>query len=179
MHDIVAVAGPACHDVAGVFAKTDFEMVAGQVQIFGLPVEDNVTVYAFLNGESDDTYTTANDNCGNESPTGWDIERRFVNGNTYQLLVRGESDSDCGKGQPCCAGTLEINLDRGWQIVEVAKCTASQDGPQSNGVLIDTWCEADELTGLVTWQSGSTCGGCCACADGGGVHIDVTVAKAE
>jgi len=178
-HDPVTVAGSVCHDVAGVFSKTDFEMVPGEVQIFGQPVEDNVTVYAFLNGESDDTYTTANDNCGYESPTGWDIERRFVNESTYQLLVRGGSDSDCGKGQPSCAGTLEINIDRGWKIVEIAQCSAAQDGPQSNGVLIDTWCEVHEATGVITWQSGSGCGGCCACADGGTVHIDVTVVKAE
>jgi len=95
---------------------------------------------------------------------------------TYRILVRGQSDRDCGRGQPDCSGEIAINKKSGWKIVKMVKCTVSKDNG-NHGVTIPTYCNVDPKQGFISWRSGSTCGGCCACPDGAGVGIEVLVSN--
>jgi hypothetical protein len=171
-------------DIAAVFNVTNFEYDNDELQIFGKTVKDGEIVYAQLDGTSDDTYTVSYRYCPYNGkyyyyPDAWDIERKSINENKYQIIVRGRSDADCGKGQPQNTGLIKINPNSGWKITEVNKCKVSSDTYDSNNVLIDTYCEVDKENGIIKWQSGSGCGGCCLCADGAIVEINVTLEKIE
>ena len=151
-------------------------------QIWGNDAVDGATYYTKLEGAGDDTYTTYNRYCpfdgrNNEYPDTWHIERKYVSNGKYKILVRGKSTSDCKVGQPVNTGYVKLNPESGWKITQVDKCTVSQDTQSSNGIYIPTWCMADAVNGIISWQSGSTCAGCCVCGDGAAVDIDITVEK--
>jgi len=169
-------------DISASFTKTNFEYDSSQLQIFGQVVSNGKAYYANLDGASDDTYTTSRRYCSFDGkyhyyPDAWDIERKYVSPTKYKILVRGNSDADCGKGQPQNTGWIKLNSDSGWKITEVVKCNVSSDTLNSNNVLIDTYCKVNKEEGTIEWQSGSTCGGCCACPDGAGVNIEIIVEK--
>jgi hypothetical protein len=175
------VASAQCWDVWAVFAKTDWEYYP--LQIFGQTVVDNQKVYALFDGTEDDTYAEPSFYCttwaapytGNRART-WDIERKKVDTHTYRILVRGISDTDCSKGQPVCAGEIHLNAARGWKIAQTVQCTYSTDN-SGHGVTLPTWCTVDPGQGSISWQSGTDCGGCCACPDGAPVSIEVVVSN--
>jgi len=176
-----ANADQQCHDIEGTFAVTKYEAYPDELEVFGQKAVDGTTYYAWLDGESDDTYSTFDLYCYggyHSGSTAWDIERNYIDENTYNVRVHGSSDLDCGKGQPQCTGVLELNdgpCGGGWKIAEVSKCNAGKDTYASNWVLIPTFCNVDIDAGTVSWQAGSTCGGCCACPGGGSVDIDITL----
>ncbi|MFZ2455969.1 MAG: CARDB domain-containing protein [Candidatus Altiarchaeia archaeon] len=150
-------------------------------QIWGADAVDGATYYAKFS-ESDDTYTTYNRYCpfdgrNGEYPDSWHIERKYISPSKYMVLVRGRSTPDCDVGQPQNKGFVKLNPESGWKITSVGKCTVSEDTKNSNGVFITTWCMADAVSGVVTWQSGSTCIGCCVCGEGALVDIEFTVEK--
>lgn len=169
-------------DVLAQFSKTDYEYDPKQLQIFGNIAKDGKTYSANLDGSSDDTYTTSYRYCPYDGkyhyyPDAWDIERKYVSPTKYKILVRGNSDADCGKGQPQNTGWIKLNPKSGWRITEVNKCSVSSDTYNSNSKLIDTYCKVDKKQGIIEWQSGSTCGGCCSCPGGASVNIEVIVEK--
>ncbi len=169
-------------DISASFTKTDFEYDSSQLQIFGQVAKDGETYYANLDGSSDHTYTTSKRYCSFDGeyhyyPDAWDIERKYISPSKYKILVRGSSDSDCGKGQPQNTGWIKLNPDSGWKITEVVKCNVSSDTYSSNYKLIDTYCKVNKKEGIIEWQSGSTCGGCCSCPGGASVNIEVIVEK--
>ena len=169
-------------DISAQFTVTDFEYKSNQLQIFGNIAKDGKTYYAEFDGNSDDTYTKSYRLCSyNEKyyyyPDAWDIERKYIAPNKYKILVRGGSDADCGRGQPQNSGWIKLNPESGWKITKINKCSVSSDSYNSNNKLIDTYCEVNKEEGIVTWQSGSNCGGCCLCPDGAGVNIEIIVEK--
>ena len=180
-------ASPTCWDVSAVFSKTDVEWHEYSPQIFNTPVADGQTVYALLDGTSDDTYAEPlffpSGQCTNwepapfNTPRTWDIERKRIDPGKYRILVRGSGDADCNYGpiQPECSGDVEINLNRGWKIINEISCSVTTDTVDSNGVLIPTYCKVDQAGGKISWRSGSSCGGCCACPRGASVNIEVVV----
>ena len=78
-------------------------------------------------------------------------------------------------GQPESRGELEVNPARGWKIENASKCRADPDTVESNGILIETYCDVAATT--VRWRAGSACGACCACPDGATVDIDVEASR--
>jgi len=167
-------------DVAASFKIAKWK--AYTPQIWGADSVEGATYYEKFS-QSDDTYRTYNRYCpfdgrNSEYPDSWHIERKYVSSNKYKILVRGRSTPDCDVGQPQNKGFVKLNPASGWKITSVNKCTVSEDTQSSNGVFIATWCMADAVNGVVTWQSGSTCaGGCCVCAEGALVDIEFTVEK--
>ena len=166
-------------DVAASFKMSKWK--AYTPQIWGTDSVDGATYYAKLS-ESDNTYKTYNRYCpfdgrNSDYPDSWHIERKYVSNNKYKILVRGRSTPDCDVGQPENKGFVKLNPESGWKITSVNKCTVSEDTQSSNGVFIATWCMADAVNGVVTWQSGSSCAGCCVCGDGALVDIELTVEK--
>lgn len=174
-------AGASCWDVSATFTASDFAMDPASLGIFGAQVINNQSVYALFDGTEDNTYSEVNPyDCppyytGAIRARAWAVERKRIDASTYRILVRGISDADCNRGQPKSAGHIELNLARGWTLSATTSCSVVTDTMNSNNVLIPTFCTVDAAAGTITWQSGSTCGGCCACADGAGVGIDVTV----
>lgn len=168
-----------CWDIQATFTATDFEINPAALQIFGQVAIDGNPVYAFLDSAEDDTFTTVVQECPfNTLPRSeaWDIERKVADANTVRIVVRGSSDIDCGKGQPSNAGNIQVNAFRGWAITEVVRCDAAADN-DSNGVTIPTFCTVNSAAGTIEWASGSMCVGCCACADGATVDIEVIVSR--
>jgi len=166
-------------DVAASFKLSKWK--AYTPQIWGADSVDGATYYSKLS-ESDNTYKTYNRYCpfdgrNSEYPDSWHIERKYISSNKYKILVRGRSTPDCDVGQPQNTGFVKLNPESGWKITAVNKCTVSEDTQSSNGVFIATWCMADTVNGIVTWQSGSSCAGCCVCGDGALVDIEFTVEK--
>jgi hypothetical protein len=174
-------ASSSCWDVSGVFSKTDFNYYP--VMIFNQTVGDNQKIYALLDGSQDDSYSAPGYICSGyytepqPKPQAWFIERKFVSSTSYRLLVRGQSAPDCSLGQPTSAGEVQINMARGWSITQNVSCVVAADNASSNGVAISTWCTVDMAKGIVSWQAGSLCGGCCSCPDGAYVSIEVRIDK--
>jgi hypothetical protein len=166
-------------DVAASFKIAKWK--AHTPQIWGADSVDGATYYVKLS-ESDNTYTTYNRYCSfdgrnSDYPDSWHIERKYISNNKYKILVRGKSTPDCDVGQPQNKGFVKLNPESGWKITSVNKCIVSEDTQSSNDVFITTWCMADEANGVVTWQSGSTCTGCCVCGEGALVDIEFIVEK--
>jgi hypothetical protein len=172
-----------CADVMAQFTRSDFAVDPDQLQIFGRLVRDDVWAYASFDGTSDDTYVEASTPCTGEPPrtvaTAWDVERKFVDANTYRLLVRGVSDKDCGEGgQATSAGEIRLVAGSGWTLhAPPVRCEVTEDTAASGGTLIDTYCTVDAVVGTVRWQAGSTCTGCCRCAEAAQVNIEVVVTR--
>lgn len=105
---------------------------------------------------------------------GWYVERKEINSSEYKILIRGIAWSDCKyastSGDGYVKGTLKINNNNGWRITKVEKCSVSGSNKGQ-----DTYCTVwdDEIS----FAAGSTCGGCCACSDSGGLDIEITVNK--
>lgn len=172
----------ADHDISGSFLKTDFayDRASGS-HVFGQTARNGQIYYAYLDGASDDTTTTVRKYCGWDGeyydyPTGWNMERKMVTDDKYEIKVYGLSAPDCSLGQPQNTGWFKLDPDSGWKITDTIKCKVNQDN-DSNGIVIDTYCTVDRDKGEVRWQSGSMCGGCCACANGAVVEIDVMVER--
>jgi hypothetical protein len=166
-------------DVAASFKTSKWK--AYTPQIWGADSVDAATYYAKFT-ESDNTYRTYNRYCPfdgryKEYLDTWHIERKYISSDKYTVLVRGQSTPDCDVGQPQNKGFIRLNPESGWRITAVNKCIVSEDNQASNGVFISTWCMADVVNGVVTWQSGSTCAGCCVCGEGALVDIELTVEK--
>lgn len=167
--------------ISGSFLKTDFAYEAKGSHVFGQAAEDGEIYYAELDGTSDDTTITTREYCGWDGryydyPTGWNMERKAVSKDKYEIKVYGLSAPDCSLGQPQNTGWFKLDPDSGWKITDTIKCKVNTDN-NSNGEIIDTYCDVDEAAGEVKWQSGSMCGGCCACANGAVVEIDVMVER--
>jgi hypothetical protein len=170
----------SCADVMARFTRSDFAVDPDQLQIFGRLVRDDIWAYASFDGTSDDTYVEASTPCTGEAPrtvaTAWDIERKYVDANTYRLLVRGVSDKDCGEGgQATNAGEIALVAGSGWTIASTVRCEVTDDTAASGGTEIPTFCTVDDVAGTVTWQAGSTCSGCCRCAEAAQVNIEIVV----
>ncbi len=103
-------------------------------------------------------------------PRAWYAERKKVDENKYQILIRGVSQADCGKGQAYVKGKLRVNPDNGWRITHIEKCSTNRD---TRGR--EYYCRVDNSTGEVRFAGGSSCGGCCACEDSGWLNINITV----
>jgi len=102
---------------------------------------------------------------------GWYAERKRMDNGDYKILIRGTAPADCGYGSPGeSSGELSVNPASGWKIKEVSKCNAQESNKGQN-----VKCEAG--AGYVLFLAGSNCGGCCACADSGGLDIEVIVGK--
>ena len=185
-------ASPTCWDVSAVFHKTDVEYPQYpqySPQIFDKVTTDGQTVHALLDGTSDNTYAeplyTPSNQCASwipspfNTPRTWDIERKLISPGTYKILVRGSGAADCAQGgiQPDCSGEVRINLKRGWRIDKEIFCSVTTDTMSSNNVFIPTHCTVDKAVGTISWRSGSSCGGCCACPKGASVKIEVVVSK--
>lgn len=156
---------PPTWDVQGVFYQTQFS--AFPPQIFGQNVAGNQVVQVKLDA-SDDTYTEPNHTCPGyytnvPKARTWDIERKKVSGTTFRLLVRGQSDADCGKGTPSVKGEVSLNPQSSWKIIQVVKCSATVS------------CNVSTQNGVISWHSGKVCSSCCACPDAAGVDIEVVV----
>lgn len=169
-------------NIAAEFTVARWTYDSSKLQIFGRIVMEGEITSVKLDGSSDDTYTTSNRYCGYDGnyydyPDAWDIERKHINDNKYRILVRGGSESDCGKGQPQNTGWIQLNPENDWKITQVSKCSISEDTKSSNGILIDTYCRVNNNRKAIEWQSGSNCGGCCACPNGAGVDIEFTIEK--
>ena len=168
--------------VSGVFFRSDFAINPQQKQIFGQVVTDGQVISARLDGTEDNTFSEVAQYCAYSHTTlvrneAWDIERKRIDLNTYKILVRGGSKADCYLGQPISTGEVKINPAHGWKISQTVRCGVSEDIYSSNYVIIPTWCTVDLVNGIISWQSGSTCNGCCACADGAPVDIEVLVSR--
>lgn len=172
-----ATASAACWDVSGVLTKTDYDASGFPPKIFGVSVADNQTVHAFLDGAQDATYAESSEVCGLSRARTWHVERKAVSAASYKLLVRGTSDKDCPGGQPVSAGEIRVNAARGWKITQTIQCSVSGDTSASGGVLISTFCTVEQASGKISWQAGSTCGGCCGCPDGAVVNIEVVLSR--
>lgn len=171
-------ASPECWDISAIFFKTDFELYP--VEALGQVVADGQKVYGYLDGTKDDTYTTPGYIClpyystPKPQPLTWDIERIPIDEKTYKILVRGRSDQDCDKGQALNSGEVEINMARGWKITETIKCQITDDSDKQ-GPAHPAFCIV--RSHKISWQSGTTCGGCCNCPDGANVNIEVIATK--
>lgn len=172
-------AGLGCWDVSAVFSRTDFPVVPTALSIFGRQVVDGETVHAFLDAQ-DASYATTTTQCSfggpRMTPEAWFIERKTVDSNTYQLLVRGVSEADCGLSRPSCTGQITVNPQSGWRLSQTVRCNVEADNAG-----LSTYCNVDPAQGTISWQSGSSCGGavpdCCACSDGARVDIEVVVSR--
>ena len=105
-------------------------------------------------------------------PGAWFAERKKINDSSYLVLVRGVSQADCGLGGSYVSGELKVNPSSGWEIAEVVKCVVSDD-MLGRG----SYCSFYEDGGSVRFASGSGCGSCCACQDGGELNIEVRVER--
>lgn len=166
-------------DVYATFKTAKWK--AYPLKIWGLDAVDGGKYYEKFT-ESDNSYRTYVRYCSfngryQEYPDTWHIERKYVSAGKYKVLVRGKSAADCDLGQPQNMGQIKLNPASGWKITAVNKCIVSEDTQSSNGEYIATWCMADKVNGVVTWKSGSTCTGCCACGEGALVDIEITVEK--
>jgi hypothetical protein len=163
------------YDLSGNFTKTDFEYDANSNKIFGTVAKDGQTYYGKLDGTSDNTFATTGETCDGRTgyAKGWVMERKYVSANKYQVQIMGHSKSDCGLGSPESSGWIKLNSQSGWKITDTIKCEINH----SRGNVIDTYCTVNKDTGEIKWRAGSDCYGCCACGDGAGVDIKVTVEK--
>lgn len=169
------------YDIAGSFTRADFPYVAGANRIFSQVARDGEVYQAKLDGDEDRTFQRTDRYCGYDQqshgyPDGWYMERKQVATDKYRILVAGYSKPDCGLGQPQNTGWFKLNPTSNWKITEAVKCNIMADN-DSNGQVIETYCTVNRDTGEVKWQSGSLCGGCCACGDGALVDIEVVVEK--
>ncbi|MCK4525273.1 MAG: hypothetical protein KAU07_02465 [Candidatus Andersenbacteria bacterium] len=104
---------------------------------------------------------------------GWYAERKKISDSKYKLLIRGIAWADCAySGYGYAEGELNLNSDGNWKISEVVKCSVSGSNKGQ-----ETYCKTDEKS--VRFAAGSTCGGCCACADSGSVNIEIIVEKGD
>ncbi|MCK4592019.1 hypothetical protein KAT63_01095 [Candidatus Parcubacteria bacterium] len=104
---------------------------------------------------------------------GWYAERKKISDSKYKLLIRGIAWADCAySGYGYAKGELNLNSDGNWKISEVVKCSVSGSNKGQ-----ETYCKTDEKS--VRFAAGSTCGGCCACADSGSVNIEIIVEKGD
>ncbi len=100
---------------------------------------------------------------------GWYAERKKITEDKYKLLIRGVAPADCSYDVIGYAKG-ELNLNSEWKITEVVKCNV-----QTSNKSQTTYCETGDR--YVKFAAGSNCGGCCACADSGGLDIEVIVEK--
>jgi len=104
---------------------------------------------------------------------GWYAERKRISDDKYKVLIRGIAWADCTySGYGYAKGELNLNSDSGWKISEVVKCGVSGSNKDQ-----ETYCETGDK--FVKFAAGSTCGGCCACADSGSVDIEIIVEKSN
>ncbi len=102
---------------------------------------------------------------------GWYAERKEITSSKYKILIRGQAWADCDYGESgYVKGELNFNVDKNWEITEVVKCSA-QDSNKGQ----TTYCETGK--DYVRFAAGNSCGGCCACADSGGLDIEIIVDK--
>jgi hypothetical protein len=173
---------PTCWDVRASLTAADVPRVAGSLHIFGQKVVIAQQVPALLReGESDATYSESIESCPmapggtHLRPDGWGIERTSLGGGSFKIRARGCSAADCSTfKQPRSAGEIEVKLARGWKP-KLERCVVSAD--DADYETIPTYCSLDAMTGKLTWQAGEVCGGCCACADGAVVDIELTVER--
>jgi len=153
------------------------------------PGEIGKTYYAKLDGSSDDLYTEySGEECCleggcrdywgkyyvNSTRMGpWVVERKYVDENTYRILIRGASKADCScGGNGYVKGEVVINPNSGWKIIKIIKDSVNSD---SRGR--DVYCDINKDTGVIKFAGGSTCRGCCCCIDSGQIDIEVIVSK--
>jgi hypothetical protein len=148
----------------------------------GIPGVVGETYYDKLDG-TDDVYreTAYANSCPsswNADPVakralGWYAEKKRMDNGDYKVLIRGTAPADCSYSVPGEAkGELTVNPYSSWRIKEVVKCNT-----QGSNKGQDVKCEIG--AGYIAFSAGSTCGGCCACADSGSVDIEVILEKAE
>ena len=88
-------------------------------------------------------------------------------------MIRGRAGADCNySGHGYVKGELNLNPDKNWRIDEVVKCDAQKSDKGQ-----DTYCETGDK--YIKFAAGSTCGGCCACADSGGINIEVVASRGK
>jgi len=158
------------------------------------PGEIGKTYYAKLDGSSDDLYTEVHGvecclegNCRNHWGNSyvnstrmgpWVVERKYVDENTYRILIRGASKADCScGGNGYVKGEVVINPDSSWKITEIIKNSVNNDNRGR-----PVYCDIDKDTGVIKFAGGSTCGSpwgidCCCCIDSGQIDIEVIVSK--
>ncbi|MCK4892079.1 MAG: hypothetical protein KAS78_05410, partial [Candidatus Pacebacteria bacterium] len=104
---------------------------------------------------------------------GWYAERKKISDNKYKLSIKGIAWADCAySGYGYAKGELNLNSDGNWKISEVVKCSVSGSNKGQ-----ETYCETGDKS--VKFAAGSTCGGCCACADSAGINIEVIVERGD
>jgi len=162
-------------DISAVFTETHYNVYP--VEIFSQKVNENQQVKVKLDGGKDSTYTAHKFTCKGHytdkmKVQTWDIERKKVSKNAYNILVRGYSAEDCTRGQPVCAGKITLNPLSAWKIAKVQKCKIIKDSA-GWGKVIPTHCTVDKAKGTVAWQSGSSCPKCCECPEGALVDIEL------
>jgi len=153
------------------------------------PGEIGKTYYAKLDGSSDDLYTEySGEECCleggcrnywghfyvNTTRMGpWVVERKYVDENTYRILIRGASKADCScGGDGYVKGEVVVNPDSEWKIIKIIKDSVNSD---SRGRPV--YCDIDKDTGVIKFAGGSSCKGCCCCIDSGQIDIEVIVSK--
>ncbi len=195
---VCAVAKP--WDVEVVFEKADhgnfypFQNIPGRTgETYGVSLEDAddddlILFTEYCDGEGE-WWVKASDRCTPQSCSnassascrcsdtstvyrlnGWFVERKRISQNSYNVLIRGVSQPDCGKTQSYVMGKLRVNPGNEWELTNLTQCNVGDD---KNGR--ETFCRLEN--GILRFASGTTCGGCCACADGGRLNINVTVSK--
>lgn len=190
-------ADESCWDVAAELTVAHYPRDRQNgLHVFGQRVTAGQKVYAFLDGTSDQTYSTTTGYCDYQKGTtfvfspGWDIERRFdPKSGAVTIAVRGRSDTDCkdfrATGAAQSAGAIAVNPARGWQLAGDATVCRVTGAASATGM--DHWsrpvfCDVDPGAGTTRWQSGQMCGtaaapDCCLCPDAADVDITVGVRR--
>lgn len=190
-------ADESCWDIAAEFTVANYPRDRDNgLHIFGQRVAAGQRVYAFLDGTTDQTYSTTTGYCDYQKGStfvfspGWDIERRFdPKSSAVTVAVRGRSDTDCKdfrtKGASQCAGAITVNAARGWRLSSEGSVCRGTGTTSATGM--DHWsrpvfCEVDPGAGTTRWQSGQRCGtaaapDCCLCPDAADVDISVSVRR--
>jgi len=170
----LSVGGDGCWHVSGVFTDARVIGAGHSLTMWGSNIAEDSWRYALLDGTDDSTYTTEDFDCTwwggvQATPQAWHIERTKIDDLKTRITIRGRSDEDCDTGVwPRSTGAVQVNTDAGLAITRTVKCSVHAD---TQGA--ETYCNVS--AGQVNWQSGSNCGGCCACPDGAIVDIEVEV----
>ena len=189
-----------CWDVSASFGVANYARDGKNgLHAFGQVVPVGKRVYAFLDGSTDETYTTTQGHCSYKQGTtfvyspGWDIERKYDPKSGYTILVRGRSQTDCNAlgqflplGAALCSGVITLNHDRGWRMVsDGSKCDVSgrwkaSDTTDSFGRRV--FCSVDSGAGTTSWEASATCGTvsaplCCGCPEAANVDIKLGLAR--
>ena len=201
-------ADESCWDVSAVFSVANYSRDdKNGLHIFGQVVPVGQRVYAFLDGSSDQTYTTTEGHCDYDKGTtfvfspGWDIERKYDPKSGYTVSVRGRSLEDClpsgtvspfgvdvrPLGPALCSGVVTLNPDRGWRMVSDGS-TCNVSGRRKAGDTTDSfgrkiYCDVNPGARTTSWQAGNgRCGPvtapeCCRCPEVGDVDIKFGLAR--